>query len=179
MVGEQQVAELVRKLNRLEMRINAELVHVRMLRGVRSNIEARTLVETVNNLCRAAGELEDYLLHLVGEAQSTVRRFPAPRSFRPRNLSQQQALNVGYASAVGYRNEVRALAQRLPRELQVLLNELQTLAGEAQLALNNPGRYGDAAASVPINDLFSFFFSSLDAIAKWVEQRRVSARLGA
>jgi hypothetical protein len=52
---------------------------------------------------------------------------------------------------------------------------LQTLAREANLKLNDPGRYGDAAASVPISDLFSFVFGVLDAIGKWVEKRSQSA----
>ena len=172
MSGEQQIAEIIRKLNRLEARINLELVHVRMLRSVRANIEARTLVETVNNLRRAAVQLEDYLLHVIGEAQSAARRFPAPHLLRASNLAQQQALNPRFASAIGYRHEVRALAQRLPREMQVLLSELHALAGEANLVLNDPGRYGDAAASVPINDIVGFAFSVLDAISKWVEKRK-------
>src|SRR5215469_13217202 len=66
--GEQKIAEMVRQLNRLEARIKRELSHVRMLRGVRANIEARTLVEASNDLGRAAVELEDYLLQLIGEA---------------------------------------------------------------------------------------------------------------
>ena len=65
--------------------------------------------------------------------------------------------------------------RRLPEEMHALLRELQTFAREANLKLNDPGRYGDAAASVPINDLFSFLFGVLDAISKWVEQRKQTA----
>ena len=175
MAGEYQIADMVRKLNRLEARIKMELGHVRMLRGVRGNIEARTLVETTNDLGRAAFELEEYLRQLVGEAQSTARRYPAPHSFRAHSLAQQQALNPGFASAVGYRNELRALVRRLPDEMHALLKELQTLAREANLKLNDPGRYGDAASSAPITDLFSFVFGVLDAVAKWAEKRKQSA----
>jgi len=98
-----------------------------------------------NRLGRAAVELEDYLLHVIGEAQSVARRFPQPQSFRPRSLAQQQALNPAYASAVGYRNELRAFSRRLPEEMHALLRELQTLAKDANLRLNDLGRYGDAA----------------------------------
>jgi hypothetical protein len=114
-----------------------------------------------NDLGRAAVELEDYLLQVIGEAQSAARRFPPPHSFRARNLAQQQALTPAFASALGYRNELRALVRRLPEEMHALLRELQTLAREANLKLNDPGRYGDAAASVPINDLSSFVFGVL------------------
>lgn len=126
-------------LNRLETRIKMELSHVRMLRGVRANIEARTLVETANDLGRAAVELEDCLLQLIGEAQSAARRFPAPHLFRARNLAQQQALTPVFASAVGYWNELRALVRRLPEEMHALLRELQTFAREANLKLNGSG----------------------------------------
>ncbi|HTT23476.1 MAG TPA: hypothetical protein VMG82_31400 [Candidatus Sulfotelmatobacter sp.] len=175
MTGEYQIAELVRKLNRLEVRIKMELGHVRMLRGIRPNIEARTLVETANDLGRVAIELEEYLLQLVGEAQSATRRFPVPRSLRARSLAQQQALNPGFASAVGYRNELRALACRLPEQMHALIREVQTLSGEATMRLNDPGRYGDAAAAMPINDLFSVIFGVLDAIGRWVEKKKQAA----
>lgn len=175
MAGEYQIAEMVRKLNRLEAQIKLEMSHVRMLRGVRANIEARMLVETANELGRAAVELEDYLLHLIGEAEGAARRFPAPHSFKARSLAQQQALNPGFASAVGYRNELRALSRRLPEEMHALLGELQTLAREANVKLNDPGRYGDAGAAAPITDVFSFVFGVLDAIGKWVEKRQTAA----
>lgn len=114
MAGEYQIAEAVRKLKYMERQIQGLLGHVRLLRGVRENIEARALLETANQLCLAGMELEEYLRCLVGEAESATRRFPPPRSYRAHNLAQQVALNPGFASAVGYRNDLRALAKRLP-----------------------------------------------------------------
>jgi len=172
MAGEYQIAETVRKLNQLERQIQGLQSHVRLLRGVRENIEARALLETANQLCLAGMELEEYLRCLMGEAESAARRFPPPRSYRARNLAQQLALNPGFASAVGYRNELRALARRLPREIDELQAQLRLLAGEANRAVNDPGRFGDLAASAPITDVLGFVFQVLDAAAKWLQKKR-------
>jgi len=48
MQGDYQIAETVRKLNQLERQTQGLLSHVRMLRGVRDNIEARAFLETAN-----------------------------------------------------------------------------------------------------------------------------------
>jgi hypothetical protein len=172
MQGDYQIAETVRKLNQLERQTQGLLSHVRMLRGVRDNIEARAFLETANQLCLAGIELEEYLRHLVGEAESTARRFPAPRSYRARNLAQQIALNPGFASAVGYRNELRALAKRLPSEMDELQGQLRLLAGEANRGINDPGRFGDLAAPAPITDVLGFVFQVLDAAAKWLQGKK-------
>lgn len=175
MAGEYQIAETVRKLNQMERQIQGLRGHVQFLRSVRENVEARALLETANQLCLAGGELEDFLRHLVGEAESAARRFPAPRSYRPRNLAQQVALNPGFASAVGYRNELRALAKRLPGQMHELQSQLRLLAGEANQSINDPGRFGDLAASTPINDIFGFVFQVLDAASRWVQRKRASS----
>ena len=172
MAGEYQIAETVRKLNYMERQIQGLLRHARLLRGVRENIEARALLETANQLCLAGMELEEYLRCLVGDAESTARRFPAPRSYRARNLAQQMALNPGFASAVGYRNELRALARRLPGEMDQLQAELRMLAGEANRGVNDPGRFGDLAAPGAITDLLGFVFQVLDAVAKWLQKKK-------
>ncbi|HXN52810.1 MAG TPA: hypothetical protein VN943_12815 [Candidatus Acidoferrum sp.] len=175
MGGEYQIAETVRKLNQIERQIQGLLGHVRLLRGVRENIEARALLETANQLCVAGFELEEYLRQLVGEAESTARRFPVSQSYRARNLAQQIALNSGFASAVGYRNELRALAKRLPNEMDELQGQLRLLAGEANRGINDPGRFGDLAAPAPFTDVLAFVFQVLDAAAKWLERKK-SAR---
>jgi hypothetical protein len=172
MAGEYQIADTVRKLNQMERQIQGLLGHVRLLRGVRENIEARALLETANQLCLAGMELEEYLRHLVGEAGSSARHFPAPRSYRARNLAQQMALNPGFASAVGYRNELRALAKRLPGEMDELQAQLRLLAGEANRTVNDPGRFGDLAAPAPVTDILGFVFQVLDAAAKWLQKRK-------
>jgi hypothetical protein len=175
MGGEYQVAETVRKLNQMERQIQGLLSHVRFLQGVRENIEPRTLLETANQLCVAGMELEEYLRQIVGEAETVARRFPAPRAYRARNMAQQIALNSGFASAVGYRNELRALAKRLPMEMDELHRQLRLLAGEANRGVNEPGRFGDLAAPAPITDVIAFVFQVLDATARWL-QRRKSAK---
>jgi hypothetical protein len=142
-----------------------------MLHGIRENIEARTFLETSNQLCLAGSELEEYLRNLVGEAESAARRFPPPRSYRARNLSQQNALNPGFASAVGYRNELRALAKRLPGELDDLQRQLGFLAREASRGVNDPGRYGDLAAPGPVTDVLALVFQVLDAVAKKLRRK--------
>lgn len=172
MVGEYQIAETVRKLNYMERQIQGLLGHVRLLRDVRENIEARTLLETANQLCLAGMELEEYLRCLVGEAESAARRFPRPHSYRARTLAQQMALNPGFASAVGYRNELRALARRLPGEMHELQGQLRLLAGEANQRLSDPGRYGDLAAPALITDVLGFVFQVLDAAAKWLQKKK-------
>ena len=172
MAGEYQIAETVRKLNQMERQIQGLLGHARLLRGVRENIEARALLETANQLCLAGMELEDYLRHLVGEAETAARRFPPPRSYRARNLAQQIALNPGFASAAGHRNELRALAKRLPGEMDELQAQLRLLAGEANRGVNDPGRFGDLAAPGPITDILGFVFQVLDAAAKWLQRRK-------
>jgi hypothetical protein len=174
MPGEYQLAEIVRKLNCMEKRIQGLLGHVHLLRDVRENIEARTLLETANQLSLAGMALEEYLCSLVGEAASARRRFPAPRSYRARNLAQQIALNPGFASAVGYRNEFRALAARLPGEMDQLQAELRMLAGEANSMVNDPGRFGDLAAPAPITDVLGFVFQVLDALAKWLQKKKAA-----
>ena len=172
MGGEYQIAETVRKLNLIERQIQGLLGHVRFLQGVRENIEARTLLETANQLCLAGMELEEYLRQTVGEAETAARRFPAPRSYRARNMAQQTALNAGLASAVGYRNELRALARRLPGEMAELHGQLRLLAGEANRGVNDPGRFGDLAAPAPITDVLAFVFQVLDATAKWLQRKK-------
>lgn len=61
MAGEYQIAETVRKLSQLERRIQGFQGHVRLLRSVRENIEARALLEAANQRCLAGMELEEYL----------------------------------------------------------------------------------------------------------------------
>jgi len=99
----------------MDRQIHGLLGHGRFLRRAQEDIESRTLLETANQLCVAGMELEEYLRHLTGEAESAARRFPPPRSYNARNLARQAALNSGFASAVGYRNALRALSKRLPR----------------------------------------------------------------
>lgn len=172
MAGEYQIAETVRKLNEIERKIKGLLLHVGFLRSVTQNIEARTLLETANQLSLAGMELEDYLRILVGEARSTARRFPAPRSYRAQSLAQQNALNPGFASAVGYRNELKALARRLPEEMDNLQGQLRLLAVDANRGVNVPGRFGDLAAPAPITDVLGFVFQVLDAAAKWIQKKK-------
>lgn len=174
MSGEYQIAETVRKLNQMERQIQGLLGHVQFLRGVQENIEARTLLETANRLCVAGMELEEYLRHLAGEAESAARRFPPPRSYNARNLAQQAALNSGFASAVGYRNELRALARRLPQEIDDLQSQLRLLTGDAGRRVNDPGRFGDLPAPVPINDILGFVSQLLDATAKWIQRKKAA-----
>jgi hypothetical protein len=171
MIAEFQIQDTVRKLNQMELKIRGLLAHVPMLRGSRENIEARTFLETSNQLSLVGSELEEYLRHLVGEAESAARRFPPPRSYRARNLSQQNALNQGFASAVGYRNELRALAKRLPGELDDLHRQLGFLAREANRGVNDPGRYGDLAAPGPVTDVLALVFQVLDAVAKKLKRK--------
>jgi len=156
----------------MERQIQGLLAHVQMLYGAHQNLDARTLLEASNQLSLAGSELEEYLSQLVGEAQVLARRFPPPRSFRARNLGQQIALNPGFASAVGYRNELKALARRLPEEMCELHRRLLTLAREAEQRMNEPGRWGDLAAPGPITDVLSFVFQVLDAIAKIIKHRQ-------
>jgi hypothetical protein len=170
MIPEFQIQDIVRKLNQMELKIRGLLAHVQMLHGNRESIEARTLLETSNQLCLAGAELEEYLRHLVGEAESAARRFPPPRSYRARSLSQQNALNPGFASAVGHRNELRALAKRLPGELDDLQRQLRLLAREANRGVNDPGRYGDLAAPGPVTDALALVFQVLDAVAKKLQR---------
>jgi hypothetical protein len=87
-------------------------------------------------------------------------------------LAQQIALNPGFASAVGYRNELRALAKRLPSEMDELQGQLRLLAGEANRGINDPGRFGDLAAPAPITDVLGFVFQVLDAAAKWLQGKK-------
>jgi hypothetical protein len=171
MIPEFQIPDTVRKLNQMELKIRGMQAHVLMLRGVRENIEARTFLETSNELRLAGSELEEYLRQLVGEAESAARRFPPPRSFRARNMSQQTALNPGFASAVGYMNELRALAKRLPGELDALQSQLGFLAREANSGVNDPGRYGDLSAPGPVTDVLALVFQVLDAVAKKLQRK--------
>ncbi len=76
MSGEYQIAETVWKLNQMDRQIQGLLSHVRFLRGVQENIEARTLLETANQLCAGGMELEEDLRHRTGEVESAARRFP-------------------------------------------------------------------------------------------------------
>lgn len=158
------IAEAVRKLNRLEVEIRAKQRHVQFLRSI--SIDARELSRVSNELAVAAMAIEEYLLRIAGDADSVARRFPA-RPFRARNFAQQEALNLRLASAVGYRNELRSLSQRIPKELDDLHRQVRLLAEKAKAGLNDPGRWGDAAASTPVNDVIGLAFSLLDLIAKW------------
>jgi hypothetical protein len=171
MIPEFQIQDTVRRLNQMELKIRGLMAHVQMLRGSRENIESRTFLETSNQLCLAGSELEEYLRHVPGEADSATRRFPPPRSYRARNLSQQKALNPGFASAVGYRNELRALARRLPVEFDDLQRQLAFLAHEANRGLNDPGRWGDLAAPGPVTDVLALVFQILDAVAKKLQRK--------
>ncbi len=118
--------------------------------------------------------MKDYLLVLAGEGEALARRFPA-RAYRAKNLAQQISLHRGFSSAGGYRSELRALSNRLPHEMNELQSALRRLAGEANAAVNDPGRWGDAAAPVPVNDLVGFVSGLLDAIGRWLRQRKPAA----
>jgi hypothetical protein len=172
MLGKLHIQNTVKRLNLMERQVQGLLSHVQMLHGVHQNLDAQTLLETSNQLSLAGSELEEYLRQLVGETQVLTRRFPPPRSYRARNLAQQIAINPGFASAVGYRNELKALARRLPEEMYELDRRLQLLPREVDQRMSELGRWGDLAAPGPVTDVLSFVFQVLDAIAKMIQRRK-------
>jgi hypothetical protein len=172
MGGENIIAEAVRKLNRLELQIKDSKKHAQFL-GTVKIIDARDLKKIAHELQVAAMAMEEYLLRLTGEAEQAARRFPA-RPFKAKTFGQQVALNPGLASAVGFRNELRALSKRIPQELDDLHKQLDSLAEKAQAGLNEQGRWGDLAIASPITDLFGFVIGVLELVAKYAEKRRAA-----
>ncbi len=172
MAGENIIAEAVRKLNRLELQIKDTRKHVHFLRTL-DFLDARELQRMANELRVGAMAIEEYLLRAIGEAEQAARRFPA-RPFRAKNFSQQVALNPGAASAVGYRNELRALSKRVPQELDELHKDVHSLAEKAKAGMNEPGRWGDLAASGPVTDVISFVMGALELVAKYAAKRRAT-----
>jgi hypothetical protein len=170
MAGEHIIAEAVRKLNRLELHIKDTKKHAQFL-GTVKGIDARDLKKVAHELQVAAMAMEEYLLRLTGEAEQAARRFPA-RPFKAKTFGQQAALNPGVASAVGFRNELRALSKRIPQELDELHKQLGLLAAQAQAGLNDQGRWGDLAIASPVTDLFGFVIGVLELIGKYAEKRR-------
>lgn len=172
MAGENIIAEAVRKLNRLEFQIKDSRKHVQFLRTL-DFIDARELQRMAHELQVAAMAMEEYLLRAIGEAEQVARRYPA-RPFRAKSFGQQVTLNAGLASAVGYRNELRALSKRIPQALDELHKDVHTLAEKAKAGLNEPGRWGDAAIASPITDVISFVVGALELVAKYAEKRRAA-----
>jgi len=174
MAGENIIAEAVRKLNRLEFQIKDTRKHVQFLRTL-DFLDARELQRIAHELRVGAMAMEEYLLRAIGEAEQVARRYPA-RPFRAKTFGQQVTLNAGLASAVGYRNELRALSKRVPQELDELHKDVHSLAEKAKAGLNEPGRWGDLSISSPITDVIGFVFSALELIAKYAEKRRAARR---
>jgi len=151
------VAEL-RKLDRLLEERQMQR-HVAFMRTVAKNFDAREMLRLSSELQIEARSLEVHLSGLIGAGRS----YAAAAGNRP-----PQEISPGRfsASVGGDIAEFRALSSKCLHRLNALAKELSAYKTESNSALNDPGKYGDAAMPSPVNDLFSFTQGVLDMIRR-------------
>ena len=150
----QAVAEL-RKLDRQLDERNTQ-PHVSFMRSSAANFDARELLRLATEL-----QSETLALGLRASALGSGKSYSA--GSRP---PQEVAPGRYTPSSGGEVAEFRTLLSKVSRRLNALATDLSAFSMEANAKINDPGRYGDAALSNPVNDLFSFIQGILDLIRK-------------
>src|SRR5438105_3759647 len=97
-------------------------------------------------------------------AQQPARAVDLHRKSPPVDL-----LHPLVARSLNYAPSRRGLAG----QLSILSSELSSLQIESNARLNEPGRWGDAAAANPANDIVSFLQNVLDLIRRIKDSKRV------
>ena len=151
------VAEL-RKLDRLLEERQMQR-HVAFMRTVAKNFDAREMLRLSNELQIEVRSLELHLSGLIGEGRS----YAAAAGNRPPQELSPGPFSVSVGGDIA---EFRALSSKMSHRLDALAKELSAFKIESNSALNDPGRYGDAAISSPVNDIFSFTQGILDMIRR-------------
>ena len=150
---------VVTELRNLDRLLSERESHVRVMRSIVKNFDARDMVRLSNELETEARSLELHLSGLVDAGRTAA----AVAGNRP---PQQVAPGRFTPSVGGEIAEVRALSTKLPQRLTTLTKELSGFRLQANAALNEPGRYGDAALPNPFNDLVSVVQGVLDLIRR-------------
>ena len=154
---------LIAGLRDLEIAVSDKIRHVQMLQHSGESIEARTALETANRLELSARQLEQYLAGLAGEAEVISRSM----SHRP---PAQSGVSKFQSSDAGMLAELKPTAARIGKKLRDCADEIRQYGTQSNTRINDPGRYGTAAASVSINDLVDAIGSVLDAVARVHEE---------
>jgi hypothetical protein len=77
-------------------------------------------------------------------------------------------------SDAGMMTELKPTAARIGRKLRGFADEVRRYRIQSNARINDPGRYGTAAASVPINDLLDAIGGVLDAVARYLKKHQHS-----
>ena len=158
---------LIAGLRELEITVSDRIRHVQMLQHSGESIEARSALETATRLELNARELEQYLAGFAAEAEAISR------SISYRSPAQ---LGVGKfeSSDAGMMTDLKPMAARIGKKLRGFADEVRRYAIQSNTRINDPGRYGTGAASVPINDLLDAIGGVLDAVARYLKKRQPS-----
>jgi hypothetical protein len=158
---------LIASLRDLEITVSDRIRHVQMLQHCGESIEARIALDTATSLQLNAQELAQYLARFGAEAETISRS----TSHRP---PAQLKLGKYESSDAGMVKELKPTAARIDKKLRGFVNEIRRYGLQSNTRVNDPGRYGTAAASVPINDLVDAIGGVLDAVARYLKKRQQS-----
>jgi hypothetical protein len=151
--------QLVSELRQLDRLVQDRSRHAPFMRSSSGNFDARDVLRLSNELELESRDFERYLAQLTGAGQSISRAV----GNRP---PQEVAFGHFTPSQGGELAEMRALAGRLPGRLTKLRSQVAQLRTESLSRLNEPGRWGDAAAQNPVNELVGLVSNVLDLIRK-------------
>ena len=137
----------VSDLNKLERAVDSVERHVRLCQACTRQIDARHLLGLADALRGECASFHRHLARLTAEGASAAK--VAPR--RP-----PASAGVGrFAPYVGGQvAEFKAISGRLRDKLDRLHGAVDSLQRLANSHINDPGRWGDAAAHNPVNELF-------------------------
>lgn len=147
-LNDMKIAGILADLNKLDTTIRGTSQNVKFLSRVKQNFDARLLLEHTNNLRRESMHLETYLRSLLGQVETLCRSTP--------HGSPMQA----------HLANIKGIQRRLPQQMTQLQADLQQIGSSANDRLNEPGRWGDAAAGGPVKDVMDGLAMIIQIIAR-------------
>jgi hypothetical protein len=140
------VAAVNRGLPRIQSNVRALTIHIRFLQSIGrgGSIDGRELLRCVSDAQVRAAELRHSLQSLAEQAASIRRR------------------SLGQGAYGQFQGNLEGSLRHLSCDFAELETAIRDLNRVARESLNGPGRWGDAAAAAPVNDLFGLLATLLE-----------------